>query len=241
MINPAHMSRHEAKLVAIVTARRSSRRFPGKVLQSLHERPMLAHTVERLRSVLRIDEVVIATSTDPSDDPVAQFAAAWGVLCWRGALEDVLGRIREAAAAHGANAVMRISGDSPLIDPAIIREAIALFLSGEAEFVTNVFPRSFPKGQSVEIFSRAALERLAAEANEAADREHVTTYAYAHPERFAIHNFSAARPRPELQLSVDNETDMELAAALIAASSRRPGFPTVGELIDLVDAMPGAT
>jgi len=200
---------------------------------------MLTHTLARLRSIERIDEVVIATSTDPSDDPVSELTAAWGVVCWRGSLEDVLGRIREAAAGRRADAVIRISGDSPLIDPTIIREAIALFIAGGADLVTNVFPRSYPKGQSVEILSRAVLERLADEATEPADREHITTYAYAHPERFAIRNFAATRPRPEMQLSVDTEADMERAAALIAAWKPRAGFPTVGELIDLVDTMSG--
>jgi spore coat polysaccharide biosynthesis protein SpsF len=234
-------SRQDARLVAVITARCSSRRLPGKVLRSVQARPMLAHTLERLRSVKRIDEVVIATSVDRSDDAVAEFAAESGAVCWRGSLEDVLGRIHEAADAHDADAVIRISGDSPLIDPVIVSTAIALFTEGQAELVTNVFPRTFPKGQSVEILSRTALKRLAAEATEGTDREHVTLYAYAHPERFIITNFSAACPRPELQLSVDTEADMELANKLMALSRVRLRFPTVEELINLVDAMSEAS
>jgi spore coat polysaccharide biosynthesis protein SpsF len=238
MNNEAIAGPKEPKVVAVVTARSSSRRLPGKVLRPLQNRPMIAHTIKRLLSVERVDEVMIATSTDPTDDAIAEFATVLGVVCWRGALEDVLGRIQEASTARSADAVVRISGDSPLIDPAIIRRAIALFLSCDADLITNVFPRSFPRGQSVEVLSRAALERLAAEATEASDREHVTTYAYAHPERFAIRNFVAERPRPELQLSVDTESDMAVVSALIATLGERAEFPTVGELIDLVDAIP---
>jgi spore coat polysaccharide biosynthesis protein SpsF len=231
-------SPEHTRIAAVVTARCSSHRLPGKVLHPLHKRPMLAHTIERLRSIARIDVIVLATSTAKSDDAVVRFAAEWGVRCWRGPLDDVLGRIRGAAEACAADAVIRISGDSPLIDPAVVRRAVDLFQAGGGELVTNVFPRSFPKGQSVEILTRAALERLAAETIEAAHREHVTTYAYAHPERFSIRNFSAEHPRPELQLSVDTADDMELVDALLGAW-KGSGFPTVAELVAMVDALPG--
>jgi spore coat polysaccharide biosynthesis protein SpsF len=198
---------------------------------------MLSYTIDRLRSVDCLDEVVIATSTDSSDDPVVAFAEGFGVSCWRGDLEDVLGRVRGAATAQGADAVVRISGDSPLVDPAIIQTAIELFLDDAPDLVTNVFPRSFPKGQSVEIFSRAALERLHVEAAQPEDREHVTRYAYIQHDRFKIRNFSASRPRPELQLSVDTPDDLKRVAALIAACQGTTDFPTVDRLIELADAM----
>jgi len=230
------MRRTEPKLVAIVAARCSSRRLPGKVLRPVLGRPMLAHTLERLRSVGRLDAIMIATSVERSDDAISAFAEACGVPCWRGALDDVLGRFRDAAAACQADAVARISGDSPLIDPAIVTAAAQLYLEGSADIISNVFPRSFPKGQSVEVLSRGALERLAAEATEAEDREHVTRQAYRHPDRFVIRNFSAARPRPELQLSVDTAADFERVAALMAATGSDAGLAGVERLVELADA-----
>lgn len=223
------------RVVAVVTARRSSRRLPGKVLIPLHGRPMLAFTLERLQSVDRLDEILIATSTDRSDDPVAAFARAQGTHCWRGPLDDVLGRVHGAATGCSADAVVRISADSPLIDPAVVRTAVELYCDQAPDLVTNVHPRSFPKGQSVEVLSLSALERLAREATQPSDREHVTSYAYSHSERFDIRNFCAMRPRPELQMSVDTATDLERAAALLSASNG--GFPTVDRLIDLVDEL----
>jgi spore coat polysaccharide biosynthesis protein SpsF len=199
---------------------------------------MLTYTLERLASVARLDETVIATSADRSDDAVATFAEACGIPCWRGSLNDVLGRLRDAAVARGADAVVRISGDSPLIDPAIVGTAVELYLDGHADLVTNVFPRSFPIGQSVEVLSRGALERLVIEANEAEDREHVTRYAYAHPDRFVIRNFSAARPRPDLQLSVNTAADFERTAALIGATGQSTAFASVDRLVDLAEALP---
>jgi spore coat polysaccharide biosynthesis protein SpsF (cytidylyltransferase family) len=227
-------------VVGIVTARYSSQRFPGKVLGDLQGRPMLAHTLDRLRSINRVDHVLVATSTDRSDDAVAAFAHAAGFSCWRGPLEDVLGRILAAALAHQADAVVRISGDSPLLDPGLVSAAIELFLRDQPDLVTNVFPRSFPKGQSVEVISRSALERLACEAQLAEDREHVTRYAYRHSDDFAIRNLVAARPRPEIQLSVDVPADLDRVAALLAASRWTDRFPTVEQLIDLVDLQAAA-
>jgi spore coat polysaccharide biosynthesis protein SpsF len=228
----------EPRLVAVVAARHSSRRLPGKVLRPLLGRPLLAHAVERLQSVDRLDAIVIATSAERSDDAVAAFAETHGVRCWRGALDDVLGRLRDAAAACQGDAVVRISGDSPLIDPAIVATAVELYLEGTADIVTNVFPRSFPRGQSVEVLSRHALERLAAEATETADREHVTRYAYLHHDDFVIRNFSAARPRPELQLSVDTAEDLLRAAALLEATHGTGRFASVERLVELADALP---
>jgi spore coat polysaccharide biosynthesis protein SpsF len=226
------------KIVAVVVARQSSRRLPGKVLRPLLGRPMLTYTLERLAAVMRLDETVIATSAERSDDVLATFAERCGIPCWRGSLDDVLGRLCDAAAVCGADAVVRISGDSPLIDPVIVAMAVKLYLDDPVDLVTNVFPRSFPMGQSVEVLSRGALERLALEADEAADREHVTRYAYAHSDRFLIRNFSAARPRPDLQLSVDTVADFERAAALLEATGDAPGFASVDRLIELALMLP---
>jgi spore coat polysaccharide biosynthesis protein SpsF len=225
------------RFVAVVPARLSSQRLPGKVLRSLHRRPVLAHVVDRLRSVQRIDAIVIATSAETADDPTAAFAESTGAMCWRGSLSDVLGRTRDAAIANEADAIVRVSGDSPLIDPQLIRTAIELFSEGGAELVTNVFPRSFPKGQSVEVLSKAILERLVVEASEADDREHVTRYAYMHPERYRIRNFSAKNPRPELQLSVDTLADLHQANALVAVCGDTGRFPTVDQLISVADEL----
>jgi spore coat polysaccharide biosynthesis protein SpsF len=224
------------KLIAVVPARLSSARLPGKVLQPLCGHPMLFHTIERLRSVGHLDQVVIATSTAPTDDPIVTFAEKYGVYCWRGPLNDVLKRIWEVAVALNAEAVVRVSGDSPLIDPALVRTAIDLFLEHRPNLMTNVFPRSFPKGQSVEILSRSCLDRLNMEAQDAADREHVTRYAYARPDRYIIENFTAVQPRPDLQLSVDTQEDLEQADALLTATRAMSGFPTVEWLIELTDA-----
>jgi spore coat polysaccharide biosynthesis protein SpsF len=226
-----------SKLVAIVTARYSSRRLPGKVIRVLGGKPMLAHTFARLNAVAELDEIVLATSHDKSDDPVAAFGADAGLTVYRGELDDLLRRMTGAARTHNADAIVRISGDSPLIDPAVVRQAIGLHRVATAEIVTNVFPRSFPKGQSVEVLTAPALARLDLEATESADREHVTFYAYTHPHRFKIHNFTSPNPRPDLQLSVDTQADFDRVEALLAATNADRGFADVARLIALNDKL----
>jgi spore coat polysaccharide biosynthesis protein SpsF len=211
--------------------------LPGKVLLPMLGRPMLAHLLDRLRTIDALAGIVVATSLLPSDNPVAEFARAERVDVWRGALDDVLGRVAGAAAANRASAVVRISGDSPLLDPRIVRHAIELFGKVPADLVTNVFPRSFPRGQSVEVLSREALDRVAGEAIADEDREHVTRFLYAHPDRFTIVNFRHQPPRPELQLSVDSREDFYRAEELLRATGHVAPFPTVDRLIAEANAM----
>jgi len=225
------------RMICVVTARTSSKRLPGNVLLPLLGRPMLAHLLDRLQTIQALDAIVIATSLLPADDAVAEFGVAQGVDVWRGALDDVLGRVADAAAAKRASAVVRVSGDSPLLDPRIVQQAIDLFERAAADLVTNVFPRSFPKGQSVEILTAEALERLAREATADEDREHVTRYAYAHREQFTIVNFRHERPRPRLQLSVDSLEDFHRAEKLLAATRDNRPFPSVDTLIAETDTL----
>ncbi len=203
------------RIGAVIQARTSSRRLRGKVLRPLCGRPMIAYLVERLAQAAGLDGIVLATSTEADDDALAALAEGLGIACHRGPLDDVGGRMLAAARGQKFAALVRVNGDSPLLDPALVSKGIALFRKEDAELVTNVHPRSFPKGQSVEVIATAALEAAMAEAREPAEREHVTPFLYAHPERFRIVNFAAARPRTELQLSVDTEEDFARIAAML--------------------------
>jgi spore coat polysaccharide biosynthesis protein SpsF len=203
-----------SRIGAIVLARLSSRRLPGKALMSLARRPLIAHVFERLARVEGLP-LGLATSSEATDDPLAAWAEAEGIPVCRGALDDVLERLAAAAGHFGFESVIRISGDSPLLDPAIVRMAIAA--AGVADLVTNVFPRSFPRGQSVEVLSRAGVARLNALAVTAEDREHVTRALYRAPDGFRILGFRRWPDRSDLQLSVDTREDLARAAAILAS------------------------
>jgi spore coat polysaccharide biosynthesis protein SpsF (cytidylyltransferase family) len=206
--------------VAVIQARSSSRRLPDKVLLELAGKPMLAYTVERLRRCRTVRDVVLATSDRPEDDRVAALGERLGVPVYRGPLDDVLGRFVAAARAFDATAVVRISGDSPLIDPEVVDRVVARLLAATCDLATNVFPRSFPKGQSVEVIALAALERAAAVAVDPEDREHVTRYIYGHPAAFRIENVAFGRDASGVQLSVDTADDLAFIGRILASMTR---------------------
>jgi spore coat polysaccharide biosynthesis protein SpsF len=187
----------------------SSRRLPGKVMMRVHGTPLLGHLLDRLERAKGVDGVVIATSVDALDDAVAAYAVERRVACHRGSLDDVAGRVLGAAAQVGAEHILRVSGDSPMLDPAIATRAIELYRKRRADLVTNVQTRTFPKGQSVEVLSARMLESVHADMDDG-DREHVTPYFYRHPERFSIVNFEYSGARGDVQLSVDTLEDLRL-------------------------------
>ena len=208
------------RIVAVVQARLSSRRLPGKVLMPLAGRPMIGHLFEALRRAGALDGIVLATSDRPDDDAVADFAREVGVDAFRGSLDDVAGRMLAAAEAAGADALVRVNGDSPLLDPALVDRAAGLYRAGGAAIVSNVRPRSFPKGQSVEVVSTAALRRAHGRMTEKDEREHVTPHLYDRPDDYPLAGFQAERPRPDLQLSVDEPEDFARCAGILARLDR---------------------
>lgn len=205
---------------AIIQARMTSKRFPGKVLHQVAGKPLLQYVLERLSPCTSLDAVVVATSVDQSDDPVEFFCREHGVLCFRGDLANVAGRLNAALRAHGFGAFVRLSGDSPLMDPVVVDRGVDTFLKGKSDLVTNVFPRSFPRGQSVEVL-RADTFRWAVEMmRDSEDLEHVTRYYYRNPRYFKIRNFSAEQDYSGVGLAVDTTQDMERFAKIIASMDK---------------------
>jgi spore coat polysaccharide biosynthesis protein SpsF (cytidylyltransferase family) len=172
--------------------------------------------------------VVVATSDDPSDDATVRFCAAEEVAVHRGPLEDVAARFVEAAREHRIDPIVRVSGDSPLLDPALVHRAVSLWERGT--LVTNVRPRTFPTGQSVEAFELAALE---AAATTAEAREHVTPPLY---ERLRVRNFSHTPDMSHLRLTLDTEEDAARLDALFARMDRPPSDYSLAELLELCSA-----
>ena len=174
------------KTVAIIQARMGSSRLPGKVLLDIAGKPMIQHVIERTRRARSLDSVTIATTTDPTDDPVAAFAFSMGVPCTRGSLHDVLDRYYQAAKTHSADTIVRITADCPLIDPQVIDQTVELLSSSSilhpSDFSCNRLPppfsRSFPIGLDVEACTFAAIERAWKESTETFHREHVMPFLY---------------------------------------------------------------
>jgi spore coat polysaccharide biosynthesis protein SpsF len=203
-------------IVAIIQVRMNSSRLPGKAMCNVRGRTILGHVVDRLRQCNAIDGLMLATSTHPADDAVAEFAEAEGLSLHRGSLDDVANRLLNAALEAEACALVRINADSPLIDPAIVDRAVTLYRRERPDLVSNVLRRTFPKGQSVEVIAVSALARAHKEMTSAFEREHVTPWFYANPTRARIVGFEAATPRATMQLSVDTADDLQRVEAILA-------------------------
>ena len=215
-----------------------STRLPGKVLLPLGGQPMLARLVERLRRVRLADAIVIATTTHPSDDAIAALCHQLGVPCHRGSELDVLSRYAEAVAAHPADVVVRITSDCPLIDPALVDQVIARYQRGDADCVSNMLPPTWPYGMAVEVFGAKALAEAHAEARLPAEREHVTPFLYAHPERYRLQNVASPVDLSAQRWTVDTPEDYELVRRLFDAQfPARPHF-TLADLLATLQAHP---
>jgi spore coat polysaccharide biosynthesis protein SpsF len=169
-----------------------SRRFPGKVLAPLNGEPLLVHVLRQVTSVVSMEDVTLATSTDRSDDPLALYAASLGVSVFRGPLDDVFERFRGCLEAHPCAWFVRICADSPRLDSSLLRRMMAMVPGSGADLITNIEKRTFPKGQSVEIVRSAPFAALAADRLTLEDREHVTRLYYRHPNEFRIANVERA-------------------------------------------------
>lgn len=187
-----------------------STRLPGKVLKDLAGRPMLERVVRRVHRAGTIDEVVVATSDSAKDDAIARLCTDRGWSLFRGSEQDVLDRYRQAARAHDAETVARVTGDCPLIDPAVCDQVVEVFQKGTWDYVANTLePRTFPRGLDVEVFTRESLEVAWKEDTNPHWREHVTPFLYRHPDRFRLHGVYAEEDRSHMRWTVDTEADLE--------------------------------
>lgn len=201
----------------------SSRRLAGKALLDVRGRVLLGRVIDRLRLAQRLSRIIVATSDQADDQAVADFCAGEGIECARGDLEDVTRRFRQVIERERAEAFVRISGDSPLIDPALVDQAVSYFQQGACDLVTNVRPRTFPKGQSVEVLLSKTFLRACESMTTDAQREHVTGIYYERPETYRTVSFTSGMACGELKLTVDTREDLAVIEAVLERSGDRPG------------------
>ena len=205
---------------AVVTARMGSSRMPGKSMAELAGVPSLAHIIRRLQRVQSLDGIVVATTASPEDDVIRDCANAKAVPVYRGSAEDVLGRTVAAAASVGARTIVRVCGDCPLLDPAIVEDVLTAFQRERPDFASNCLrARECPDGVGVEVFPASLLAEVARDAFAQRDREHVTLFFKEHPERFLLLGVAppAEGRRSYLRLTLDTPSDYLLISALYDA------------------------
>jgi len=221
------------RLAAVVQARMGSRRLPGKVLAPIAGTPLLGHLLDRLDRCRAVDRVIVATSSEPSDDPVAAYCAARGATVRRGPLRDVAARIAAVIDAEALDGFVRVCADSPLLDPGLVDAAARMLRATGVDVVTNARPRTHPHGQSVEAVRADAFRRALGLMTEPGDREHVTPALYRHPERFSIAPLPADREWPAVGLAVDTPEDLARIAAVVARMTRPPSDYGLAEIVAL--------
>jgi spore coat polysaccharide biosynthesis protein SpsF len=218
---------------AIIQARMSSRRLPGKVLCDIAGKPALAYLVESLAQCRELKTLVVATSVDRTDDPIVEFCEKRNLLYERGSLHDVVERIAQTLEHHPLDCFFRVCGDSPLLDHRLLATALSLYRGGEYDLITNVLPRTFPAGESVELLRSASFYKARAGEMDDEDREHVTRYFYRFPQRFRIGNFGAPKPWQEARLVLDTMDDLAVIGDIVSRMSRPHWEYGVEELMAL--------
>lgn len=227
------------RIVAIVQARMGSSRFPGKVLADLAGRPLLAHVIVRAEATRGVDQVLVATTTCPADDAIVAFCQRLGVPVFRGSEADVLDRYYQAARSRGPDAVVRVTGDCPLLDPVVSGLVVARFRAGDVDYASNVHPPTYPDGLDAEVFTVDALARAWREARLPAEREHVTPYLWSHPEAFRCTSVTHHPNLSTYRWTVDEPRDLERVRAIYdrVAGNEAPFFG-MGEILRALEREP---
>lgn len=198
------------------------------------------HIVDRARACKLIDQVVVATTTDSGDDPLASFLDQHDVPLFRGSTEDVLARYVGAARQFGGDLIVRLTGDDPLKDPAVMTQVIQAFLDRrhELDYVSNTIKPTFPEGQDVEVVTSAALFEADRTTVSAYDREHVTPFFYNHPEHFRLLNVVHSSDLSHLRWTLDTEDDFRFFSAVFARLGMIDYGPTMAQVLELLRSEP---
>lgn len=217
-------------ITAIIQARMGSKRLYSKVLKSISDMPMLAHILSRVKCAHRINKIVVATTAEAADNAIEKFCQENGVLCFRGSSSNVLKRYYDAADEFGGQAIVRLTGDNPLVEPQLIDACVDKLIKENLDYISV---SGCPLGCGAEVFRFTALEEAFFSAKEIYQEEHVTPYIYDNPALFKIGQYEV-EPKfaaPDLRLTVDEREDMLLMNHLYSK------FYKAGEIVSLPDVI----
>lgn len=226
-------------IIAVLQARFSSSRLPGKVMKDLLDEPMLYRQIERVSRSKHITRLIIATSNDQSDNPLEKMCHDKGINCFRGSLDDVLDRFYHAAEPFAPDHVIRLTGDCPLIDSDIIDSVIEMHLAHNNDYTSNTMPPTFPDGLDVEIMTWSALVAAWNNASLPSEREHVTPFIRKHSERFRLGNFKrTCGDLSQLRWTVDEPEDLLFVRRVYDALYQKNTAFTTDDVLELLRVHP---
>ena len=238
------------KIAAIIQARDGSSRLPGKGMVDICGKPAIQRVVERVRAAKKIEDVIVAMPDMAVEDNLTAFCEKMGYSYYRGSENDVLTRVLEAARKFNIDVIVEITADCPLLDWNHVDALVELFFSGDYDHVSNIvespeWPRTYPRGYDIRVFSRDALERTNKEVDNPVDRQHVSPWMYLNPKGrkgFKLMNMSAPsrENRPDLDITLDTPEDLELIRWLFSFEGQGYNIElTCEQVINLIDTYPG--
>lgn len=226
-------------ILAILQARVSSSRLPGKVVKTILGKEMVLYEIERLKQCKYIDKLVLATSVESTDDILADVCKKNRIDVFRGNLNDVLDRYYQCAKNYQPEHVVRVTGDCPLIDPEVVDSVIKQHIVENCDYTSNVNPPTFPDGLDVEVMKYSVLEGMWKNAKLPSEREHVTLYIRNNASRYKISNFVNNQDLSAMRWTVDEPEDFELVTKIITELySQKPNF-NKNDVMSLIDKYPG--
>ena len=225
--------------VAILQARMSSSRLPGKVMMPLNGEPMIYRQIERIRRASTIDEVIVATSTDPSNDSLVEFLQNQGIEVFRGSLNDVLSRFSEIQKDIKSTAIVRLTGDCPLVMPELIDKMVAKFYEANVDYLSNTLELTYPDGLDVEVVRPSVFTKLAELDLSETEREHVTLGIYSRPSIFTLENFHGGEDLSQRRWTVDYLEDLVFVRQVFSEFEGREPFFTLEDMMELIVNNPG--
>ncbi len=210
------------RIVGVIQARLGSTRLPKKVLAPVGTKPMLWHLVRRLRASEQLNEVIVATADTPENRPIVDICEAEGIPCYAGSEADLVDRFYQSGLAYGADALVRITGDCPLVDPDVVDRMVSHYLAQpeEIDFLANNRPPSYPHGLDVELFSMAALKRQHDEISDPFKREWFTLNFTDSSMNFKVQNLAYDQDLSSLRWTVDYPEDLEFVRQIYAGIDR---------------------
>ena len=230
-------------ILAILQARVSSSRLPGKVLMKVCGKPMLQHMIERLQRVPSLDGIVVATTGNDTDVPIVELAQRMGVGFFQGSEYDVLLRVLHSARAYDIDVIVEMTGDCPLIDPALVEDCIRGYQVAGVDYVSNVLERTYPRGMDTQVFATEVLADVADRTDDPEDHEHVSIFIYSHPEIYSLKNMPGPPEltNPGLGLTLDTPEDLELIRRIFEVLyPDNPNF-TLADILAVLKDSPALT
>ncbi|MCJ8319998.1 MAG: glycosyltransferase family protein [Colwellia sp.] len=226
------------QVLIILQARSNSTRLPKKVLKPILGKAMLAHQIARIQQATRFDQLLVATSALNDDNEIETLCQNLNIPCYRGSLNDVLDRYYQASKQYGAQNIVRITGDCPLIDSDIIDQIIDMHIGSDCDYTSNVEPPTLPDGLDVEVFTFKALERTWLEGIKPSEREHVTSFIRTNTHLFKCQNFTYKRDLSQLRWTVDEVEDFEFVSQIYQNLYPKNNNFNLNNILDLLEKKP---